>query len=218
MDIDEKASIKTKKGKERIDEELEKDSSAFLVKFLYCLSNRIWKCAPINLIKECIPSKNHNLFTEIWVIVVFILSILFYFLINPIVKLNFLSIFIVIIIVIRILLILNSGVRIPLHFEVKGENVESAERSLILFSMNFFEIVFWFGGLYKLFFERLCTEKTIQSLVSLHYSFVTATGIGNQDFPIRNQMINNLSLFESVVGFMMIVFIFVRFISTLSCN
>jgi hypothetical protein len=191
-----------------------KRTGALLVDFLIKIVDFLWNCSPLNIIKsKCVDSSKHSMVTEIWVFSFLLLSIDSFIFAPTISQSNFNNIVTgFIIVLIRIFFILISGIRIPLYHARFALSVEDSERSLVLFSMNFVEIIVWFGVAYRCLYEFTTKEIVIHWWEFLHFSFTSATGIGLQDLTDLIPKAMLFSFAESIIGFLMIVFVLARFI------
>ena len=92
-------------------------------------------------------------------------------------------------------------------------------RTLMLALLNYFEIIFWFGFFYHIFYFSFSDENVLNTVGgSLYYSIVTMTTLGSGNIFPTDLIGRVLIIFQVLIGLYMALVVIARFIPLLKNN
>ncbi|MCZ1264076.1 hypothetical protein PTQ21_02150 [Paenibacillus marchantiae] len=99
----------------------------------------------------------------------------------------------------------------------KEYEVEGYLRMIILLIHNVFEIIFWFAMMYMYSLGLFKIENDISNNIAqaMYISFVTMTSFGSPNYNIKDSLGMYLISIQSIIGLIMTLLTFARFISLL---
>lgn len=98
----------------------------------------------------------------------------------------------------------------------ENANVRSYRRTVICLIHNFIEIIFWFTFSYLFLMNWFDVAERNGSLIQAFYmSFVTMTTFGPPNFNINNSPAMGVIIIQSIIGLLMTLVSFARFLSML---
>jgi hypothetical protein len=101
------------------------------------------------------------------------------------------------------------------HGRINRKPLTSRRRTVVLFMINYIEIILWFAFFFLQMPLTNSTENVSLHVAALTFSVFNASGIGQSPLSASSTCALSISLIESGIGIFMIVAVLARFIGAL---